>query len=235
MISVCMATYNGENFIKEQIDSILLQLGQEDELIISDDSSSDSTLDIISSYSDSRIVILSGGQFNSPVYNFENALKHSKGEYIFLSDQDDIWKPNRISTTMEIMLNNEIECVLCNRDIIDRQGNIIQSQVIETNPVKASMVRQIWHNPYMGCCMAFNRKLLDVALPFPENLPMHDLWIGLLGALRRKNAFIKESLISYRRHGGNVTTGKSPFSVAYRISYRYKLYRALKKRLKERI
>lgn len=95
MISVCMATYNGEEYIKEQLESILCQLGEMDEIIISDDGSTDNTLNIIESYNDSRIKIHINTGKHGFVYNFENALQKAKGEYIFLSDQDDIWLPEK--------------------------------------------------------------------------------------------------------------------------------------------
>lgn len=229
-----MATYNGERYVKDQIDSILCQLREEDELIISDDGSSDSTISIIQSYTDNRLRLLLGNKFHSPVYNFENALNHAKGDIIFLCDQDDVWKPNRISKTLEFFNNEKISCVLCNRDVIDYKGTIIQSCIYKENPIKKDFFLQLLHNPYIGCCMAFRRDLLSLALPFPENLPMHDLWIGLLGSLLKKNDFISEALVLYRRHGGNVTTGKSPYSVWYRIKYRLRLYFLLRKRISER-
>ncbi|MDE5758415.1 MAG: glycosyltransferase, partial [Allobaculum sp.] len=91
MISVCIATYNGERYIETQIRSILDQLNEDDEIIISDDSSTDRTLDIIRSLNDSRIKLFAGNKFHSRTFNFENALKQATGDFIFLSDQDDIW------------------------------------------------------------------------------------------------------------------------------------------------
>jgi len=89
MISVCIATYNGEKYIKEQLDSIINQLDKNDEIIISDDGSSDNTIKIIESYKDGRIVLYKNS-FKNVVLNFEFAIDKSKGDYIFLSDQDDI-------------------------------------------------------------------------------------------------------------------------------------------------
>lgn len=229
-----MATYNGELYIKEQMDSILSQLGIEDEVIISDDGSTDKTLDIIKSYSDKRIRLLLGNSFHSPVYNFENALKNANGDIIFLCDQDDIWKANRLSITLAKFNDKRIDCILCNRDIIDTYGNVSDYQINKSDPIKTTFLHQLLHNPYIGCCMAFRRTLLELALPFPKNLPMHDLWIGLLGKLIERNYFIKESLVLYRRHGSNVTTGKSPYSVWYRIKYRIRLYFLLRNRIIER-
>ena len=90
MISVCMATYNGEKFVCQQLRSITAQLGTADEVIVSDDGSTDSTLAVIESMGDSRIKTIEGPRRRSPVWNFENALRHAKGDYIFLADQDDV-------------------------------------------------------------------------------------------------------------------------------------------------
>ena len=95
MISVCMATYNGERYIKEQVSSIMQQLGENDELIVSDDGSSDSTLQVLDSFHDSRIKVFSGPR-TGLTYNFENAIKNANGDYLFLSDQDDVWECNKV-------------------------------------------------------------------------------------------------------------------------------------------
>ena len=91
MNSVCMASFNGERYIKEQIDSILLQIGEDDELIISDDGSTDQTVDVICSYRDDRIKFVRNVNRHGCIGNFENALRVASGDFIFLADQDDIW------------------------------------------------------------------------------------------------------------------------------------------------
>ena len=98
MISVCMATHNGARYLQAQLESILSQLGSGDELIISDDSSTDATLEIIRSFDDTRIRLLTGNRFFSPIYNFENALNWVRGHIIVLSDQDDVWLDNKLET-----------------------------------------------------------------------------------------------------------------------------------------
>ena len=100
MISVCIATYNGGAFIKRQLYSILPQLGENDEVVIADDGSTDDTLPIIESLNDKRIKIIEGPHRHSPIWNFEKALKAAKGDYIFLSDQDDEWMPNKVKVTL---------------------------------------------------------------------------------------------------------------------------------------
>ena len=227
MISVCVATYNGERYIETQIRSILDQLNKDDEIIISDDSSTDRTLDIIRSFNDSRIKLFEGNKFPSPTFNFENALKHAKGDFIFLSDQDDIWLDGRVSEAVAALKTSNIDCVICNRIIIDQNGDSNDEPVVSSDFTKSPFWKVLYHNPYIGCCMAFNRLLLDRALPFPKNLPMHDLWIGLLAHKNKRVGFIPTPLIGYRRHGNNVTTGKSPYSVIYRVLFRLRLVRQL--------
>jgi len=122
-VSVCIATYNGEKYIKEQLTSILIQLEDTDEIIISDDSSTDQTVEIIKSLDDKRISIFEHQIFKSHVYNFENALKHAKGDYIFLADQDDIWLPGKINKTLSLLQNNDL--VLSDAIVVDENENIL--------------------------------------------------------------------------------------------------------------
>jgi len=198
-ISVCMATYNGEKYIKEQLDSILSQIGKNDEVIVSDDSSTDNTIEIVKSFNDSRIKIFENQTFKSPVYNFENTLKYANGELIILSDQDDIWKPNKIHIIKTY--TQKYDLVVSDADIIDEKGAILQESFYKLNGSRKGFIKNIIKNSYLGCAMAFNRKILDKTLPFPRNLPMHDWWIGLIAELYGKVYFIEDKLISHRRHG----------------------------------
>lgn len=101
MISVCIATYNGADVILTQINSILPQINITDEIVISDDGSSDGTVEVLEKLQDSRIRIVKGPCLGSPIPNFENALKYAKGDYIFLSDQDDKWMPGKIEAVIQ--------------------------------------------------------------------------------------------------------------------------------------
>lgn len=220
-ISVCMATYNGEKYIKEQLDSILSQIGQNDEVIISDDSSKDKTIEIIKSYYDGRIRLLENQNFKSPVYNFENALKKVKGDIIVLADQDDVWKDDKIKTIKKYM--QDYDLVLSDAYIIDEHGAVIQESFYEINGSKSGFIKNIVKNSYLGCTMAFNRKILLKALPFPKDLPMHDWWIGLIGEMYGNTYFIKDKLVMYRRHSTNasLTGEKSRNSLLKKILLRF--------------
>lgn len=224
MISVCMATYDGGKYIKEQIKSILLQLGDEDELVISDDHSSDNTLEIISSFNDERIHIVEGPAKGHPRYNFENGLKHCKGDYIFLCDQDDIWMPNKVEVFCRYLQNNDL--VVSDCYIIDADGEVIRESFFNGNlNHRKGFFKNLIGNHYLGCCMAFNRKLLDTILPFPSQIAQHDIWIGLCAEILSMNiSFIPDKLMKYRRYDGNFSyngfSGGSKNSISYRILYR---------------
>ena len=117
MISVCVATYNGEKFIREQIESILCQLSSDDEIIVSDDGSTDGTIVIINCIGDKRIRIIEGPRKHSPTFNFENALKEAKGDYIFLADQDDVWKTNKVEVCMKWL--QKYDCVVSDAEVTE--------------------------------------------------------------------------------------------------------------------
>jgi glycosyltransferase involved in cell wall biosynthesis len=223
MISVCIATYNGEKYIKIQIDSILKLLDINDEIIISDDGSNDNTVKIIRSYSDNRIKLFEKQKFRSPIFNFENALRKASGDYIVLADQDDIWQNNKIEVIKEYL--NNYDLVLSDANIIDSEGNEIYKSFYEINGSKQGLIKNIIKNSYLGCAMAFNRKILNKALPFPKDIPMHDWWLGLIGEIYGKIYFIDDKLISYRRHENNVSpTGeKSIYSLKQKIVFRLKI------------
>lgn len=232
MISVCIATYNGEKYLKEQIDSILKQLSKDDEIVVSDDGSTDRTLEIIKEYNDSRIIVLShkknpawkGRTASSFLFasdNFENAINHSKGDIIFLSDQDDIWYKNRVSTTVPLL--NTYPMVMCNFSTIDGNNKIITEKQREKDPVSSIFVKNLMRPPFLGCCMALRREALELAMPFPSPCVGHDFWIGcLLIHLGVPYKFIDTPLHQYRIHGNNVspTVGKSPNGLMFKITYR---------------
>lgn len=223
MISVCIPTYNGEKYIREQLDSILSQTKAVDEIIISDDSSTDRTIEIIKSYKNPIIRILDNRRFNSPIFNLENALKHSKGDYIFLADQDDLWNNNKVEVMMNHLQKNQL--VVSNGQLINNEGDILEESIFNIYNSKKGFIKNLITNSYMGCCMAFQRDLLNYTLPFPKKIAMHDLWIGLNAELFYSVYFCDIQLISYRRHGSNLAPlrGESSYPLSYKIRYRIEI------------
>ncbi|NQX55238.1 glycosyltransferase [Pedobacter panaciterrae] len=227
-ISVCIATYNGSKYIVDQLNSILFQLDERDEIIISDDSSSDDTIDKIKSLRDNRIKIYSG-DFKSPIYNFENSLKHANGDFIFLSDQDDVWLEGRVSEMLKQM-SLGFDLVVSDCRIVDESLRELRSSYFEFNNSRGGFLKNLWRNSFMGCCMAFNRKILDNILPFPSKLPMHDSYIGLLAELKFNVVFLPKPLLLYRQHLNNASStsvGISEYSFLTKMGFRIRLIYAL--------
>lgn len=205
-ISVCLATYNGERFILEQLSSILPQLSEDDEVIISDDSSTDNTLALVRGLHDSRIRIFANGQFHSPIYNFEFCLTKTNGDIIFLSDQDDIWLHNKVNAIMEIFMREaDVTLVVSDALIIDAAGETIADTFYPAGfTFTPNVLVNIARNRFLGCSLAMRRRILPVVLPFPRRLPMHDSWLGIMNQLFGKVYFINMPLIALRKHETNV-------------------------------
>lgn len=240
MISVCITTYNGEKYIKDQLDSIISQIGDDDEIIVSDDGSTDRTLSIISEYNDPRIKIFhhiknnkfSNFSFDKISRNFENALNNAKGDLIFFSDQDDVWLENKVTRTQQL-LGDEFWMLVHDCFLINEDGEIIQESYFKLNNSKPGFIKNIINSSYLGCCMAFDRSLLKIALPLPDRPVPHDIWLGLLAEWSNKVCFSEERLINYRRHTENQSTSgeSSKFSFNYKLKYRYILCVEIIKRI----
>jgi glycosyltransferase involved in cell wall biosynthesis len=223
-ISVSMATYNGEKYIYAQLESILKQLSENDEVVISDDSSADKTVDIIKSFNDKRIRLLKHIQARNPIYNFENSLKHARGDIIVLSDQDNIWFENRINIIRKHFYRKErkINTLILDGFIVDENENVLSNSLLEEIRYRKGIMRNILRNTYMGCTMAFPRDLLKVALPFPKNLPMHDIWLGILSEIYGEVDLSEEKTLKFRIHSLNASL-KDLANICYlqRIRWRF--------------
>lgn len=221
MISVCIATYNGERYIRQQIESIVCQLNVDDEIIVSDDGSTDGTLDIVKGIGDKRIKIIEGPGRKSPILNFECALKASKGDFIFLSDQDDVWKPDKVEICMKWL--KTYHCVVSDAEVTDNRLKPLYPSLYAIMQVRQGRIyNTIWKNGYTGCCMAFRRNVLEASLPFPKNIPMHDIWIGNVAAYKYNVILIPDRLIHFRRHENTIScNGKgSKFTIWQQMKFR---------------
>lgn len=229
MISVCIATYNGEKYIREQLDSILSQLGPDDEVVVSDDGSTDSTLDIVKSYQDARIKVYHHDSssvtttflLDKPTHNFENALRHANGDIIFLSDQDDVWIGGKVEALMKELQDADFavhDCVV----VDDRMKNVIQPSYFDYIGIHQG----VWNNwvraTYLGCCMAMRKEVVVRAMPFPRTMVGHDLWLGIIADRYFKSKIVRSKFLRYRKHTNSKTTsgGKSKHSLWFKIRYR---------------
>lgn len=235
MISVCIAMHNGGDYIIEELNSILQQLSDSDEVVISDDGSTDGSIQRVENLKDKRIKIYHYKCKEAVTMprlfvtrNFENALKHAKGDTIFMADQDDLWMPDKVLVCIEQLRHYDL--VLSELSICDSKGKTtgekwFNGKFRQNNPLK------IFGMTYQGCSMAFNRKVLDAALPFPPKLLSHDHWIGYIAEMVGKVKYIDESLMYYRIHDHNVSgNSHSTNSLRFKISYRLYMVKEFIKR-----
>ncbi|MBD3749609.1 MAG: glycosyltransferase [Sphingobacteriales bacterium] len=208
-VSVCIATFNGAKYLYKQINSILLQMEEQDEIIISDDSSTDNTLHILKSFNDKRIKIYPNQAFKNPIFNFENALKNASGDYILLADQDDIWVAGKVEAFINAFQNYDM---VVSDHVVFNEEEIVYKSFFELVPSKPGIVHNLKKNTYYGCCMGFKREILKKALPFPKDIPMHDIWLGFVSDIYFKSTFINYPYTLYRKHGSNVSNATEIYS-----------------------
>ncbi len=229
---MCIATYNGEKYIKQQLLSVLPQLSDEDEIIISDDGSSDGTLVEADSLHSPLIRVVHNQGEHGFAPNFENALGYAKGDYIFLCDQDDVWMPRKVEICLKAL--ESCDFVFTDATVTDADMNVTIPSFWQYVNSGKNLISCIVRFSHLGCCMAFRRCVLRHALPFPRchRLATHDNWLGLVGLSFYRTQFIAEPLFFYRRHGENASnaTNASITSTWYKLEYRLYLLWYLAKR-----
>ena len=232
MISVCLATYNGEKYIIEQLTSILVQLSDNDEVIISDDHSTDNAIPLIQSLNDPRVKIFINELGQGYTRNFENAINNASGDIIFLSDQDDVWIENKVKLMSEKLLSHDL--VISDALISDSNLTPTLGSHFKVHGTKSGFLNNWLKTRYIGACMAFRREMLSKLLPFPSQSKWcaHDYWIANVGELYYKVELIDTPLIKYRRHGHNASNGgeKSKNSLLHKMLVRiYTLFYLIKR------
>jgi glycosyltransferase involved in cell wall biosynthesis len=218
-----MATFNGEKYIYKQLRSVLVQLTATDEVIISDDGSTDQTITIIESFDDQRIRIFKNGKRKGPVGNFENAILQARGDYIFLADQDDFWMDGKIDK--HLLLHQHNDLVVSDAVVVSEDGHVLFDSFFSARGSKGGLLKNLFKNSFLGCCMSFSRKIAAYALPIPKGVHMHDWWIGLVAELKGNVFFCNDKLMYYVRHDRNAspTLGTSGYSAAKRLKNRLTL------------
>lgn len=210
MISVCMATYNGAKTVRRQLESILMQLSAGDEVVIVDDQSKDDTIKIIKSIAKESTISISiniNEKNRGPVKSFEYAMELASGDYIFFSDQDDIWLENKVSLVMDAFQENA-DLIIHDGIVVDAKLKIIDESWnrYNGNNLRQGIFGNIIKNGYTGAMMAVSSKLAKKVLPFPQKIPMHDQWIFDVAKIKKmKISIIEQPLIQYVRHGNNAT------------------------------
>ena len=212
LISVVLATYNGESFLSEQLDSVVAQSYSNVEIIISDDASTDSTIAIIKAYQEKYGVEKIKANFNKEnlgyTRNFEKAISLSSGDYLVFCDQDDIWLPDKIAIQYQTLSESNGLAVFSDAFLVDANARDLDMSLWEAvlggrPPEKIDHRAFYLTNCVTGCTLMIHRQLLDSALPFPKSVP-HDWWLAYHAAYQESLVFTEKKLVHYRQHAGNV-------------------------------
>ena len=229
-VSVCVAAYNGQHYLEEQLSSILDQLTEDDEIVVVDDHSRDATGEVVDSMADPRIRLVHNEQNLGYVRTFERALTLARGEYLLLSDQDDVWLPGRVQDMVVALQESQV--VASNFSVFGGTPNRfhqIRLRAADSRRYAANLFF-LWVGirPYYGCTMGIRRSALDVALPFPGFLTeTHDQWLAMCGNVMHSMRHLERDTVSRRLHDSN-TTPKRMRSLRKIVAARWMLLRALR-------
>ena len=224
MVSIALTTYNGEKYLRGQLDSILLQTIQDFEVVVCDDRSCDSTWCILEEYArkDSRFKIHRNEKNLGFLRNFERAISLCTGDYIALCDQDDIWLNNHV----QILLEHISDYTLCgaNALLVDGDNKDLNITLLDTLGVDYLPQNQedfeffLFHsNVFQGAALLFKKELISRSLPLPENVEFHDHWLALVACSMDGVNYVNVPVLRYRQHGMNVTDNKK-FSLFSKIT-----------------
>lgn len=206
-VSVVMATYNGERYLKEQIASVLSELQPGDELIVVDDASQDGTSGLLATVAWPTLHIVKNPCNVGVLRTFERGLMLARGDVVFLCDQDDIWLPGkRAAFVSAFAADTRTLVVVSDAQLIDASGAMSAPSFMATRGgFKGDLISTVVRNRYLGCAMALRREVLTAALPIPRFVPMHDMWLGAVACVAGRVHYIASPFLQYRRHGSNVS------------------------------
>lgn len=212
-VDILLATYNGENYLVEQLESILSQTYSNFRLLISDDCSTDGTRKILEEYKekDSRIQLFFQGKNLGVIKNFEYLLKKVESKYYMLSDQDDIWKENKIEKSVEKLEDSESDLVYTDLEVVDANLNVTYESYWKLKGIykkikKYNNFEALYLNNFVtGCTLISKEEYIRDVLPLPDTskFVLHDYWIALIVSQKGKISYIEEPLIKYRQHKNN--------------------------------
>lgn len=234
MVSIVMATYNGEKYLEEQINSILSSTYQDFEIHIFDDGSKDSTMDILNNYKKQypdKIKVIQNETNLGVTLNFLNAINRITSDYVMMCDQDDVWKKDKIARTlkrirqMEVQFEKELPiAVFTDAHVVDSNLNMLHESFFRSgrlNPRLTDLSHLLMENKLIGCTVMINAALRKVlqSSPLPKKARLHDGWLGLIASSLGKVGFIKEPTLYYRQHEANLVGNRNFISyILNRIS-----------------
>ena len=210
-VSVCMASYNGERFVLDQVHSILNQLGPLDELVVVDDASRDNTVKLLHGIGDPRVRLTRNARNCGHVRTFERSMTLARGSRILLADQDDIWLPGRVELFKKLLPLSCAVVAATALEIFDDSVGFTSNSPRETLSLRQSVgVRDLANmmagrQPYFGCAMGMSRSAARIVLPFPPYVEAHDHWIAVVGVALGGVSHSETPSVARRLHTGNLT------------------------------
>ena len=226
-VDILLATYNGEKYIKEQVESILNQTYENIQIIISDDCSTDNTRQVLKEYENNEKIKVFYQEKNlGYVKNFEFLLKQVKSNLYMLSDQDDVWKKEKVEKSVEKIESEKLDLVFGDLEVVDENLNTLYKSynrymhlIHKIKKYQKDYRLQYLYNCMTGCTIISRKNWIDKVLPFPTNSKymIHDYWLGLVIALNGKVGYIEEPYILYRQHGKNQVGSKKASKTASKL------------------
>ena len=216
-----MATYNGDKYLREQLDSIYAQTHPKLEVIVCDDGSVDSTASILEEYRQKYGLTYIVNETNLKVVkNFEKAILQCTAPYIALSDQDDVWLPGKIEKSLKKILELELQygahvplLIFTDLTVVDDKLHILHPSLWKHQKIAPKNImfnRLLVENVITGCTILMNQTLAKLAFPAPNEIIMHDVWLGLVSSYFGHISYIPETTVLYRQHLNNTIGVKKP-------------------------
>lgn len=220
-ISILLSTYNGEKYLKEQLDSLFLQTYKNFEIIVRDDCSTDKTKDILKEYEKmypNKISLIEDDEGNlRSTRSFMRLLENSDSEYVMFCDQDDVWLPEKVEMTLKKIIEMKQKfgdiplLVHTDLEVVDESLSIINNSFFnfqKIDPYKDSFNNFLMQNVITGCTVMINKKLVQKCLPISDGVIIHDWWAGLVASKFGRIGYLSQATIQYRQHVDNVVGAK---------------------------
>jgi glycosyltransferase involved in cell wall biosynthesis len=232
-VSIALATYNGAKYLEEQLHSFLQQTRLPDELVVTDDNSTDETVNVIKNFAKLAPFKVSwhiNGERLGYSANFNKALALVSGSIVFLSDQDDVWKKNKIEQVLKAF-DRDLNAQLLVHDLAFCNEHL--EQVGQTKVERIKYFSDPYKRYITGMATAVRKDFLNILLPIPQCIGItHDLWLHECARLLNVKRLVPDVLALYRRHGGSVTS-EDGINVSYKVGYKHFLQQQAKTNTQE--
>ena len=226
MVTILLAVYNGEKYLKEQIESLLNQTVNDIKIVIRDDGSSDNSVGIINDFYTrfpDKISVITGEPTGSAKQNFAVLLSSCDDDYIMFCDQDDVWYPDKVEKTLSVMKrvesgNKDLPVLIhTNLAVVDHELNLISDSFFDFQKLcfEMPLSQLLVQNNVTGCTVMMNRALKNKCGDIPSECIMHDWWLSLVATAFGRVECIKEATMRYRQHSGNQVGAKASYGLAF--------------------